>query len=70
MLRHLVVEGTDGACRVILFADGGSVAVPLTVTAAGGLVCGVSDFDFPFAGQKEDVRALPLPILRGGGNND
>ena len=70
MLRSLVVKGADGASGVILFADWGSVAIPLAVTAAGGLVCGVSDFDFSFSGKKQDVGTHPLTILRGGGNDD
>ena len=69
VFRLFVMESADGADRVVVLADWGGVSVPLTVTAAGGFVGGVGDFDFPFAGEKEDVGAHLLSLLRGGGNH-
>ena len=70
VLGPLVVKGADGACGVILLADGGGVAVPLAVAAASGFVGRVSGLDFPLAGEEEDMGAHFLTVLRGSGNND
>ena len=69
VLRLPMVESADGADRVVIFADRSSVPVPLTVAAASGFVGGVSDFDFPFAGEEENVGAHLFPLLRGGGDH-
>jgi len=65
-----MVEGANRADRVIVLADWGSVAVPLTVTASSSLVGRVGGFDLSLARQKEDVRAHLLAILGAGCDND
>ena len=69
VLRLLVMEGADGADRVVVLADWSGVPIPLAVAAASGLVGGVSDFNLPLAGEEKDVRAHFLTFLRGGGNH-
>ena len=51
VLGPLVVEGTDGACWVVLFTDRDSVAVTLTVPAARGFVGGVCGLDLSLTGE-------------------
>ena len=63
-----MVESTDRAERVVVFANWGSVAVSLTVAAAGGFVGGVGDFDLSLTGEKENVGAHLLSFLGGGGD--
>ena len=69
VLHLLVMEGADGADRVVVLADWSGVPIPLAVAAASGLVGGVSAFNLPLAGEEEDVRAHFLTFLRGGGNH-
>ena len=69
VFRLLVMESADGTDRVVVLADWSGVPISLAVTAAGGLVGGVGDFDFPFTGEEEDVRAHPLSFLTGGGDH-
>jgi len=38
MLHLAMVESADGANRVIVLADRGLMAMPLTVAAAGGFI--------------------------------
>ena len=64
-----VVESADRADRVVVFAYRSGVAVSLAVAASSGLVGGVSDLDLPLAGEKKNVRAHLLTILRGGGDH-
>ena len=55
---------------MIVFADGGRVAVPLRVAASSSLVGGVGGFDFSLARKKEHVRARLLAILGARCDND
>jgi len=68
--RLAIMEGADGADRVIVFADRSSVAASLAVAASGGFVCGVGCFDLPFPGEEKDIGTHPLTILRGGCNHN
>ena len=52
-----------------VLTDWCGVAVPLTVAAAGGLVGGVGDLDFPPSGEEEDVRAHLLTFFGGGSDH-
>ena len=70
VLRLLVVEGADGAHRMVVFANRSGVSIPLTVATAGGFVGRVSDFNLSFTGEEEDVGAHFLSFLRGGGNHN
>ena len=70
VIRLLVMESTDGADRVVVLADRSGVPIPLAVAAAGGFVGRVSDFDFPFAGEEEDVGAHLLSLFGGGGDHN
>jgi len=70
VLRLAVVEGADRADWVIVLADGSSVPIPLTVAAVSGFVGRVSGLDFPFTGEKKDVGAHPLTILRAHCDNN
>jgi len=70
VLRLMVVEGTNRAARVIVFADRGYVAVSLTVAASSSLVGRVGGFDLSLARQKKDVRTHPLTILGAGCDNN
>ena len=55
VLHFLVVECADRTDWVGILADWWGMAVPLTVSAAGGFIGRVSDLDFPLAGEEEDV---------------
>jgi len=46
------------------------MAVPLAVAASSGLVGRMGGLDLPLAGEKEDVRAHLLTLLRGSCDND
>jgi len=70
VLRLTMVEGANRTDRVIVFANGGCVAVSLTVAASSSLVSGVGGFDLSLSRQKEDVRAHPLAILGAGCDNN
>ena len=70
VLRLLVVEGADGAHRMVVFANRSGVPISLTVATAGGFVGRVSDFNLPFTGEEEDIGAHFLSFLRGGGNHN
>ena len=65
MFCPLVVESTDGACGMVLFAYGGSVSIALAVAAASGFVSRVGGFNLPFAGEEEDVGAHSFAVFRG-----
>ena len=67
MFRFPVVESTDRADRVVVLAYWGGVAISLTVAALGSFVGRVGDFDLPLTGEKENVGAHLLTLLRGGG---
>ena len=67
MFRLPVVEGADGADRVVVFADGRGMPVPLAVVAAGGLVGRVGDLDLSPSREEKDVGAHPLTVLEGTG---
>jgi len=66
VFRLTVVEGAYRADRVIIFADRGCVAVPLTVAASGSFIGGVSGLDLPLAREQKDVGVHPLTVLRAG----
>jgi len=70
VFRLTMVKGADRADRVIVFADGGRVAIPLTVAASSSFIGGVGGLDLPLATEKEDVGAHSLTILRAGCDND
>jgi len=55
---------------VVVFTDGGRVAVSLTVGASSSFVGRVSSLDLPLAGEEEDVGAHLLTFLRGSCDND
>ena len=69
MLFLFVVQGTDGAYRVVVLANRGSMAVSLTVAAEGGFVGRVSDLDFPFTAKEEYVGTDLLTFFRCGGDH-
>ena len=68
VFRFLVMEGADRADWIVVLADRCSMAVPLAVAAAGVLVGGVSNLDFPFTEEEENMRAH-LPAFFGGGSH-
>jgi len=70
VFRLAMVQSAHCADGVVVFTDGGRVAVPLTVVASSSLVGRVSSLDFPLAREKEDVGAHLLNFLRGSCDND
>ena len=69
MFRLFVMEGADGADWMVVLADRCGVPLPLAVAAACSFVGGVRDFDFPFTGEEENMRAHLLTLFGGGSDH-